>query len=189
MKKALLLILTLSLAAVLSAADTKPIETVFEKYWEAYARKDFAKAASEVLPSDLDAAKAELLPVFLSAQSHKAKEVQEIVAMFFGRAVGKARESMTPAEVFAGLNRVVTANDPQFFELLKDARTSVIFVRTPDADNAEVHFQVTIQGQSDVDSESLTKKSGRWWVRINEDPKEIAEQFKAMFSAPPPAAK
>ena len=188
MKNALLLAFTLCFAAAVSAADTKPIETVFQKYWEAYARKDFVKAATEVLPSDLESAKSELLPVFLSAQTHKAKEVQEIVTMFFGRAVGKTRESMSPADVFAGLNRVVTANDPEFFELLKDARTSIIFVRTPDADNAEVHFQVTIRGESDVDSENLTKHGGRWWIRINENPKEIAAQFKAMFSAPPSAA-
>ena len=125
--------------------------------------------------------------MFLEAQSSKTKEVQEVVTAFFGRAVGKARDSLTPAEVFAGLNRVVTSNDPQFFELLKDAKTAIIFVRTPDADNAEVHFQVTIRGESDVDVEGLTRKNGRWWVRINEDPKQIAAQFKAMFSAPPPA--
>jgi hypothetical protein len=141
------------------------------------------KAAAEVLPSDLDAAKTELLPVFLAAQTNKAKEVQDVVTAFFGRAVGKSRETMTPADVFAGLNRVVTANDPQFFDLLKDARTSIIFVRASDADTAEVHFQVTIRGESDVDSETLAKKNGRWWVRINEDPKEIAAQFKAMLSA------
>jgi hypothetical protein len=187
MKNALFLLLALSLAAVGSAADTKPIESAFEKYWEAYARKDFAKAAAEVLPSDLEAAKAELLPVFLAGQATKTKEGQEVVSAFFGRAVGKARETMTPAEVFAGLNRVVTANDPQFFELLKDARTSIIFVRTSDAENAEVHFQVTIRGESDVDTETLTKKNGRWWVRINEDPKQIAAQFKALLSGSAPA--
>lgn len=105
-----------------------------------------------------------------------------MVTEFFGRAVGKARESLTPVEVFAGLNRIITAGNQNFFELLKDARTSIIFVRTPDANNAEVHFQVTIRGESDVDVEKLTKKNGRWWVRINEDPKEVAAQFKAMLA-------
>ena len=181
MKKALLLFLSLTVCAVALAADTKPIESVFDAYWKAYARKDFVKAAAEVLPSDLEAAKAELLPVLLAAQASKDKQVQEIVTTFFGRAVGKARESLSAAEVFAGLNRVVTASNPDFFELLKDAQTSVFFVRTPDADTAEVHFQVTIRGESDVDAEALTRKNGRWWVRINEDPKQIAAQFKAML--------
>ncbi|MES2697438.1 MAG: hypothetical protein V4773_28490 [Verrucomicrobiota bacterium] len=182
MKKALLLLLTLTIAAVSFAADNKPIEAVFNKYWEAYARKDFVKAAAEILPSDLDEAKSELLPIFLGAQTHKKKEAQDVVALFFGRAVGKARESLSPAEVYAGLNRVVTANNPDFFELLKEAKTSIVFIRTPDDDNAEVHFQVTIRAESDMDSENLTKKNGRWWLRINEDPKQVAAQLKAMFA-------
>ena len=65
---------------------------------------------------------------------------------------------------------------------MKNASLSIIFVRTPDADNAEVHFQVTVRGQSDTDSEALTKKDGRWWLRINEDPKEIATHFKEMMA-------
>jgi hypothetical protein len=182
MKKLLSLCLSLMVCAVASAADTKPIEDVFQNYWSAYVRKDFVKAAADVLPSDLEAAKTELLPVFLSAQTSKNKEVQEIVSAFFGRAVGKARETLAPAEVFAGLNRVITAGNPQFFDMLKDAATSIIFVRTPDADNAEVHFQVTIRGASDIDVEALTKKSGRWWVRMSEDPKQVAAQFKEMIS-------
>ncbi len=182
MKKPLFVFLMLSLVALVRGADTKPIEAAFQKYWEAYAKKDFAKAAAEVLPADLEAAKAELLPVFLGAQTHKAKPVQDAVGAFFGRAVGKARESMTPAEVFAGLNRVITGNDPEFFEMLKDASTSIVFVRSEDADNAEVHFQVTIRGASDIDVERLTKKAGRWWVRISEDPKQIAASLKEMIA-------
>lgn len=182
MKKALLLFFSLTLGTLALAADTKPIETVFQNYWNAYAKKDFAKAAAEILPSDLDEAKAELLPVFLAAQSNPNKEVQQVVTTFFGRAVGKSREMMTPADVFAGLNRVITGNNPEFFEALKDATTSIIFVRTSDADNAEVHFQVTLRGESDIDMEGLTKKNGRWWVRISENPKEIAAQFKQLLA-------
>ena len=182
MKKTLFLLLALTLSAISRAADTKPIEAVFQNYWDAYARKDFAKAAADVLPADLEATKRELLPVFLSAQSSQVKQVQEVVNAFFGRAVGKARESLSTVEVFAGLNRVITGNDPQFFEMLKDAKTSIIFVRTPDADNAEVHFQVTVRGASDTDVEGLTKKNGRWWVKMGEDPKQIAASFKEMIA-------
>lgn len=182
MKKLFLLTLALTLNAVSFAANTKPIEDVFQRYWSAYARKDFAKAAADVLPGDLDDAKAALLPIFLQAQTHKDKEVQEMVNTFFGRTVGKARESLAPQEVFAGLNRLITAGNADFFEVLKDASVSIIFVRTPDDDNAEVHFQVTIRGQSDTDAETLTRKNGRWWVRINEDPKEVASHFKEMLA-------
>ncbi|MGH7956789.1 MAG: hypothetical protein ACREH8_07230, partial [Opitutaceae bacterium] len=143
-------------------------------------KKDFVRAAADVLPGDLDDAKSALPPVFLEAQSRTEKETQDMATTFFGRTVGKARETVSPQEVFAGLNRLITAGNPQFFEVLKDASLSIIFVRRPDDDNAEVHFQVTVQGQSDTDSESLTKKNGRWWLRINEDPKEIAAHFKMM---------
>lgn len=182
MKKVLSLALALVVtAACHAAATTKPIEDVFQRYWGAYANKDFAKAAADVLPSDLDEAKKELLPVFLQAQSHPDKEVQDMVSAFFGRTVGKAREAMSPVDVFAALNRVVTAGNPDLFEVLKDAALSIVFVRTPDEDNAEVHYQVTVRGASDMDVDTLTKKNGRWWVRINEDPKEVAANFKAML--------
>ena len=182
MKKLLALTLALSLNVVAFAANTKPIEDVFQRYWSAYAKKDFVKAAGDVLPSDLEDAKSALLPVFLQAQGHKDKEVQEMVNAFFGRTVGKSRETLSPTEVYAGLNRLITSGNAEFFELLKDAALSIIFVRTPDEDNAEVHFQVTIRGQSDTDAETLTKKNGRWWVRINEDPKAVAAQFKEMLA-------
>ena len=182
MKKLVVLALSVIVCAACSAADTKPIEDVFQRYWGAYAKKDFARAAADVLPSDLDEAKAALLPVFLGAQARTDKEVQEMVTAFFGRTVGKARENVSPQEVFAGLNRLITAGNPEFFELLKNAALSIIFVRTPEEDNAEVHFQVTVRGQSDTDSERLTKKNGRWWLRINEDPKEIAAHFKEMLA-------
>lgn len=183
MKKLLILLTTLAFGAVAMAADNAPIEAQFLKYWDAYAKKDFVKAASEILPSDLDDAKTEILPVFLAAQAHPKKQVQEIVNLFFGKAVGKAREAMSPTDVFAGLNRVITANNPDFFEMLKEARTTIVFVRAPDNDNAEVHFQVTVRGASDMDAERLTKKNGRWWMRSSEDPKNVAAQFKAIFAA------
>jgi hypothetical protein len=182
MKKLIVLTLVLALNAISFAADTKPIEDVFQRYWSAYAKKDFARAAADVLPSDLEAAKKALLPVFLEAQARTDKDVQEMVTAFFGRTVGKARESLPPQEVFAGLNRLITAGNPEFFEVLKNASLSIIFVRRPDDDNAEVHFQVTVRGESDTDSESLTKKDGRWWVRINEDPRDVAAHFKAMLA-------
>jgi hypothetical protein len=182
MKKLIVLTLSLMLCATSFAADTKPIEDVFQRYWGAYAKKDFSRAATDVLPADLDGAKAALLPVFLEAQARTEKHIQEMVAAFFGRTVGKARESVTPQEVFAGLNRLITAGNPEFFELLKNASLSIIFVRTPDPENAEVHFQVTVRGQSDTDSEALTKMDGRWWLRINEDPKQIAAHFKELMA-------
>jgi hypothetical protein len=183
MKKALLCLLALSVSAPLFGANTKPIEETFLRYWNAYARKDFAKAAAEVLPADLDNMKTEVLPVFLAAQSNKNKEVQEMLGLFFGRVVGKARETLSTADVYGGLNRLVMAGDPQMFDQLKDGTTTIIFVRSPGEDDAEVHFQVTIRGESDTDAEGLTKKNGRWWIRIKDDPKATAAQFKEMFAA------
>jgi hypothetical protein len=181
MKKALLFLAALAISAVSFGADTKPIEDVFQRYWTAFSKKDIAKAAADVLPSDLEDTKTALLPIFLAAQNHKEKEVQEMVSLFFGRAVGKARESMSPVDVYAGINRIVMAGNPPFFDALKDASISIIFVRTPTPDEAEVHFQVTLRGESDTDADRLTKKNGRWWVRVKEDPKEAAAQFKALF--------
>lgn len=183
MKKLLILLTTLAFGAVAMAADNAPIEAQFLKYWDAYAKKDFVKAGAEILPSDLDELKAEILPVFISAQSHPKKQAQDIVNLFFGKAVGKARESMSPSDVFAGFCRVITANNPDFFELLKEAKTTIVFVRTPDNDNAEVHFQITFRGESDMDAERLIKKNGRWWMRITEEPKQVAVQFKQAFAA------
>lgn len=183
MKRLLLLLATLTFISGAFASANQPVEDAFQRYWSAYVRKDFAKAATEILPADLDALKAELLPVFLGAQNHKQKEAQQMVTTFFGRAVGKARESLSAAEVFAGLQRVVVASNPDFFEVLKEAKTSIVFVRRPDADNAEVHFQVTLRGESDMDTESLTNRSGRWWVKLQDAPRETAAEFKAIFAA------
>jgi hypothetical protein len=183
MKKAFLFLTALiALSSISFAADNAPIEETFNRYWSAYSKKDFAKAAADVLPADLEAAKSALLPVFLAAQGNTTKEAQEIVTAFFGRTVGKARESLTPADVFAGLNRIAMANNPDMFEMLKDATTSIVFVRRPNDDDAEVHFQVSLRGAADMDSESLTKKNGRWWVRLNEDPQQLAANFKALFT-------
>lgn len=183
MKKLLLLLLAFTVSgAAASAADTKPVEDVFLRYWSAYSKKDFAKAAADILPSDLEDAKKEILPVFLAAQSQTNKDAQELVNAFFGRTVGKAREAMTGVDVYVGLNRVVAAGNPPLFEILKDATNTIIFVRTPDADNAEIHYQISLRGESDMDVEGLTRKNGRWWVRVKDDPKEVAAQFKAMFA-------
>lgn len=182
MKKAFLLFTALTFACVSLAANNQPIEETFQRYWGAYSKKDFAKAAADVLPSDLDDVKAALLPVFLEAQGHRNKEVQELVTAFFGRTVGKARESLSPVDVFSAINRIVVANDPNMFEVLKDASTSIIFVRRPKDDEAEVHFQIMHRGASDIDTEALIRKSGRWWIRFNEDPKQMAAQFKQMFA-------
>jgi hypothetical protein len=182
MKKALLLVAALAFTAVAFAANTQPVEETFQRYWGAYAKKDFAKAATDILPSDLEAAKAAILPVFLEAQNHKDKDVQEMVTVFFGRTVGKSRESLTPVDVYVGLNRIVEKANPDMFEVFKNASTTIIFVRTPAADEAEVHFQVMLRGASDMDAETLTRKNGRWWVRLSDDPKDTAANFKAMFA-------
>lgn len=185
MKKAFAFLVVLSFAAAGYAAASNPVEDTFQRYWSAYSKKDFAKAAAEVLPSDLEETKAALLPVLLGAQANPAKEVQEMLSTFFGRTVGKARESISPIEAYAGLQRLVTGSNPQFFEMLKDAKVTIIFVRSVDADSAEIHYQVTIGSESDTDAESLKREGGRWWVRVNEDPKAVAAQIKAVVERKP----
>jgi hypothetical protein len=123
-----------------------------------------------------------VLPVFLANQSSKAKDAPEVLAAFFGKTVGKARETMSAVEVFAGLNRIVAAGSPELFEVLKDATVSIIFVRSLAADSAEIHFQVMVRGQGDTDAESMVKKDGRWWVKIKDDPKQTAQSFKELFA-------
>lgn len=182
MKNAFLLMLSLTVAAASFAADTKPVEAAFQRYWGAYSKKDFAKAATEILPSDLEATKTAVLPVFLANQNSKAKDAAEVLTAFFGKTVGKARETMSGADVFVGLNRVVAAGSPELFEVLKDATVTIIFVKSVNADEAEVHFQVMVRGQGDTDAESLVKKDGRWWVKVKDDPKETAASFKALFA-------
>jgi|GEM_PF-2954809 len=182
MKKLISLLALAASVVVLQAADTKPVETAFQRYWAAYAKKDFAKAAADVLPSDLEATKAAVLPVFLANQSSKAKDAAEVLSAFFGKTVGKARETMTAMDVYVGLNRVVAAGSPDLFEALKEAAVSIIFVRAVTADEAEIHFQVMVRGQGDTDAESLVKKDGRWWVKIKDEPKQTAESFKELFA-------
>jgi hypothetical protein len=182
MKKLISLLAIMASVVALQAADNKPVETTFQRYWAAYAKKDFVKAAAEVLPSDLEATKAAVLPVFLANQSSKAKDAAEVLSAFFGKTVGKSRETMSATEVFAGLNRVVAAGSPDLFEALKEAAVSIIFVRSVTADEAEIHFQVMVRGQGDTDAESLVKKDGRWWVKIKDDPKQTAESFKELFA-------
>ena len=181
MKRVLLLLLSLTVATAALAADTKPVEDVFNRYWSVYSKKDFGKATAEILPGDLEAMRAAVLPVFLAGQGSKAKDAPEVLSAFFGKTVGKGRETMTGAEVYAGLNRVVVAGSPEMFEAFKEATLSIIFVRAVNADTAEVHFQIMVRGQSDTDMETLVKKDGRWWIKAKDDPKETAASFKELF--------
>ena len=181
MKNFLRFFIGFSVAAVAFAAEPKPIEETFEGYWSAYVRKDFPRVTADILPSDLEDTKAALLPVFLAAQTSKEKDALTVVTAFFGRTVGKARESLSPQEVFAALHRVTIAANPDFFEVLKEAKIAVVFVRTPDADNAEIHYQISIRGETQIEVDRLVKKDGRWWMRVKEDPRETAAQFKQMF--------
>lgn len=189
MKKALSLLAALIISAASYAADTKPIEDVFNRYWAAFSKKDLAKAATDVMPADLEELRKEVLPVFLASQTPKDKEAQEIVGLFFGKTVGKAREAMTGVDVYTGLNRILMAGNPQMFDLLKDAAISIIFVRNVVPDEAEVHFQVTIRAESDIEEEALGKKDGRWWIRIKGNAKDTAEQFKILLAGRPAAAQ
>jgi hypothetical protein len=68
------------------------------------------------------------------------------------------------------------------FEAFKESALSIIFVRAVSADAAEVHFQVTVRGASDTDMETLGKKDGRWWIRLKDDPKETAANFKELLT-------
>ncbi|MBI5770525.1 MAG: hypothetical protein HZA93_22300 [Verrucomicrobia bacterium] len=189
MKRAFLLLTAFILPLAACAADTKPIEEVFERYWRTSAKKESAKAAADVLPADLEELKKAILPVFLANQAPKEKARQEVSALFFAKTVGKARESMSPVEVFAGFQRIVAATNPEMFDLLKDAKLSIVFVRTPSADEAEVHFQITIRGESEMEDEALVRKNGRWWIRLKDDPKDLAQQFKQLLAGAPPLAK
>lgn len=189
MNRAFLLLTALILPLATFAADTKPIEEVFERYWRASAKKESAKAATEVLPADLDELKKAILPVFLAHQAPKEKGGQEVSSLFFAKTVGKAREAMSPTEVFAGFQRIVAATNPEMFDLLKDAKLSIVFVRTPTPDEAEVHFQITIRGESEMEDEALVRKNGRWWIRLKDDPKDLAQQFKQLLSGAPPIQK
>lgn len=182
MKHLLRLFIGLSVVAAAYSSENKPIEETFERYWTAYVRKDFVKVAADILPSDLEEAKAALLPVFVAAQTHKEKEALAVVTAFFGRTVGKARESLTPLEVYSGLHRVTMAATPDFFEVLKEAKVTVVFVRMADADSAEIHYQITIRGESQIETDRLIRKDGRWWIRVKEDPRDTAAQFKQMFA-------
>lgn len=187
MKKLMLLLVSLLALAPASAAPTavtKAVEEVFLRYWDGYSKKDFTKAAADILPSDLDATKTEVLPVFLAGQTAKNREAQEVLGAFFGKTVGSARSAMSATEVFAGLNRVVAAGNPELFDAFKTATVSIIFVRAVDADTAEIHFQVTVRGASETDAETLVKKNGRWWVKVKDNPKEAAATFKELFARP-----
>jgi hypothetical protein len=120
--------------------------------------------------------------VFLANQNSKSKEGQIVAAAFFDKTVGKARETMTATDVYAALNRVVVASSPEMFEAFKEASLTIVFVRNVAPDAGEVHFQIMVRGQSDMDMETLGKKDGRWFIRIKDDPKSTAENFKELFS-------
>lgn len=183
MKKLLLPLVLLASAALCRAADTKPVEEVFVRYWKAFAKGDYVQAAADILPSDLEEAKAALLPVLVAAQTKQDPEVQEMVKIFFGRTVGKARETMSPADVFAGLSRLIAAQDPELAEAMKEAKVEVIISRLPEPDVAEVHYQIILKnGGSDTDADFLARKNGRWWMRATAEAKEIAAQLKARIS-------
>ena len=187
MKKLVLLLtslLSFTSAAAAPAVDTKAVEDVFLRYWGAYAKKDFAKAAADMLPSDLEATKAEVLQVFLAGQTSKNREAQEVLGAFFAKTVGSARAAMPATAVFAGLNRVVAAGSPEMFEAFNQSTVSIIFVRAIDADTAEVHFQITVRGVSEADAEILVRENGRWWVKVKDNPREAAASFKELFARP-----
>lgn len=182
MKKVLFSCLLLASAMLCRAADTKPVEEVFSRYWNALAKGDYARAAAEILPSDLEEAKAALLPVFVAAQTKQDAELQEMVKVFFGRTVGKARETLPAAEVFAGLGRLMAAQDPELAEAMKQAKMEIIIARIA-GEEAEVHYHLTLPGgANNVDVDALVRKNGRWWMRSLDEAKAIAEQIKARLA-------
>jgi hypothetical protein len=178
---ALALVLGLTAATPASADDRHQIEAVMSGYWVAYSNADFLEAARYLHPSDREALRVELLPVFLAGVDHPHPELQEIAETFFMGVAEHDRGAMGPEEVFRGLSYIVAAINPTLFEYFRESRLAVDEVQFGLEKKATVHYRVLIRGVPMTDSERLDWSDGAWYIRVKEPAEDTATKFRLVF--------
>lgn len=149
-------------------------------HWQAFVKKDFSKATDYIYSADLEAAKIELLPVFLEASKSSETADKEMAAAFFTNVPEEKREALSPKQVFECLNQFIAKSAPDVFEVLKDVSPIIDKVQIS-GDEATVYYHFSIQDISESDTEALVKKNDRWWLRVKEPPKETAKKFRRVM--------
>lgn len=163
--------------AVAQPTDEEILRESMATYWKDLTAKDFSKATEWILPEDLEAAKKELLPVFLAAMKSPKEDVRKMASGYFGDTPEDKRADLSPAAAYVCLNQFINSNMPQLFEILKTSTMTVDRVEVKD-DQATVHYQIKVQEDVTVDTESFIKKDGKWWLRVKEDPKDTARKLR-----------
>lgn len=160
--------------------DKEVMGSLLQDYWNAFTTTDFKKAAAFIHPDDLEGVQRELPPVFIAFSNSDLQEAKEIAAAFFGPHPNEKWSSLTPVEAYECLNRLILVGTPQMFEKIKGS-TIVADRIEENGEDATLHYQIHLQSETMEAKERFSKKDGKWWIRVREDPKDTAKKFLQIY--------
>jgi hypothetical protein len=180
--KARIAIGALLLAAAGAVQTSEPeITRLMEDYWRAYSRSDFVAAAAYLDPRDTGALREGLLPLFLRAADSKNVNVVPLVSSFFEGIPAGAREEMTEAQVFAGMNRMMRDVMPQVYAELGRASIREIRITLRDDGTADVAYTIRVRGEELAEADRAGLHEGRWYLRTRDAPAVTIERFRMLL--------
>ncbi len=175
----------LGLLLLVTAGTARTSETevtrLMEDYWRAYSRSDFVAAAAYLDPRDTGALKEGLLPLFLRAAESRNVNVVPLVNSFFEGIPAGAREEMTEAQVFAGMNRMMRDVMPQVYADLRRASIGAIRVTPRDDGTADVAYTIRVRGEALEEADRANLHEGRWYLRTRDAPAVTIERFRMLL--------
>ena len=181
MKKIIIAVLTLLSMIASASANEAVITERFSGYWDAYASADFSKAADFMLPADLDAIKAEILPVFLAASKSGDQDVVDIAEYFFSNVPSEHRASLTPVQVFSRMNSLVFAMSPELPALLGMSSLEVLNIQSKAKNLVELNYALNVDEGSMRDKARLMQFNDQWYVCLNDDAGTTAAGFRELL--------
>lgn len=169
------------LAAAAASASPSEVAALLQDYWGAYARSDFAAAATRLDPRDLEGLRSGVLPLFLQASESRNVNVVPLVQAFFRGVPPDAREDMTGPQVFAGMNRMMRDVMPGAYAALAQTRIRVGKVTMADDGTATVEYTVLMPDAEAADVERANRHEGRWYLRTKDSPDAAVERFRMLL--------
>ncbi len=179
--KRLIPLLLIVFSSLLMASDEDEVRARFDAYWAAFSQKDFATAAEYMDPAELAQTQQLMRPLFLEAAGNPDAEIREIVSWFYTGVPEGRRETMSAAEVFAGINQIIVNSQPEVFDLLGVADVTIKSVHLRGADTAILVYELSLLDASEEDTQYFSRHDGQWYLKFRDDPAKVAEQFRTVF--------
>ena len=181
MKRFLFVVGCVIMHACAFAAGNHDVSQRMQDYWSSYSNGDFGKAASFILPSDLDDMKTELLPIFVAVGQSTERELQTVARLFFAEVPTGDNSQMSPKQVFVGFNKFIYAANPELFSALQQSAIEVVDVAWSSDSEVVVSYRITIQDTPVSDVERFQKRGEKWYLRLKEPPRDTAIKFRQAF--------